>query len=180
MIAGCRDLGCLVSDDARIDQLRAIRKAASAGHRRMAVTVNAFYGESYRAVRELERELELRITLAAVCSTGIGRERAREIADFADIGWSCASSHVRSLGSRALVQLTYGIPVFVYTSRGLELIAAYSDPSGRPILKGLDTGGQYILASDVEGKEISVGRGRLYLAPAKLPVIKGKQPDPLH
>lgn len=174
-----RTLGCTVFDDGRIDQLRAIRTAASQGYRRIAVTVNAFYGESYRETRRLEEDLGVDIVLAAICSTGVSRERAQELTDYADIGWSCASRHVRELGRSAILQLTYGIPVFVYSPKGLELIAAYSDEYGRERLKNLDPGKQYVLASDVGGERITVGNGYLYIAPATLPVIKGRQPEPL-
>jgi putative methanogenesis marker protein 8 len=174
-----RDLGCTVFDDGRIDQLRAVRAAASAGHRRIAVTVNAFYGESYRAVRRLEKDLGLDIFVAAVCSTGVSRERARELTEHSDIGWSCASRHVRDLGRAAILQLTCGIPVFVYSRKGVELIAAYSDESGAMLLKNLGPGEQHILASDVPGQRVAMGNGILYLAPASLPVIKHGQPEPL-
>jgi putative methanogenesis marker protein 8 len=174
-----RKLRSIVFDDGRIDQLRAIRAAASAGYRRIAVTINAFYGESYRETRRLEEELGVDIILAAICSTGVSEERAQELTDYADIGWSCASHYVRKLGRRAILQLTYGIPVFVYSPKGLELIAAYSDQHGAKTLKNLDPGKQYILAWDVGGEKITVGKGYLYLAPATLPVLKGKPPDPL-
>jgi hypothetical protein len=127
----------------------------------------------------MEDALEIDVTLAAICSTGVSEARARELTAHSDIGWSCASRHVRDLGRLALLQLTYGIPVFVYSRRGLELIAAYSDEAGAKILRNLDPDKQYILASDVKGERINVGRGYLYLAPADLPVIKGRQPDPL-
>lgn len=174
-----RKLGCIVFDDGRIDQVRAVRTAASAGYRRIAVTVNAFYGESYQAIREIEEDLGIDIVLAAICSTGVSKARAQELTDFADIGWSCASLHVRKLGRSAILQLTYGIPVFVYSRKGLELVAAYSDESGAERLKNLDPDKHYILASDVAGERITVGRGYLYLAPATLPIAKRNQPDPL-
>lgn len=175
-----RESGCKVFDDGRIDQIRAVRTAASGGYRRIAVTVNAFYGESYRDIRELEGELGIDITLAAVCSTGVARDRAEELVRYSDIGWSCASGHVRDLGHSAIVQLTYGIPVFIYSARGLKLIAAYSDEEGAARLTSLNPRKQYILASDIEGDKISVGKGHLYLAEAALPVIRGRHPDPLH
>ena len=174
-----RKLGCIVFDDGCIDQRRAIRTAASAGYRRIAVTVNAFYGESYREIRRLEQDLGVDILLAAVCSTGVNEERAQELTRYADIGWSCASHFVREYGRSAILQLTYGIPVFVYSRKGLELMAAYSDESGAERLKNLEAGSQYILASDVKGEKITVGKGYLYLAPATLPVLKRKHPDPL-
>ena len=174
-----RKLGCIVFDDGRIDQFRAIRAAASAGYRRIAVTINAFYGESYREARQLGEELGVDLILAAICSTGVSKERAQELTDYADIGWSCASHHVRELGRLAILQLTYGIPVFVYSRKGLELIAAYSDKDGARRLTSLDPSKQYILAWDVGGERISVGKGYLYIAPAALPVLKGKAPDPL-
>lgn len=174
-----RELGCVVFDDGRIDQARAIRTAASAGYRRIAVTVNAFYGESYREVRGFEEELGIDIIVAAVCSTGVGEARARKLTRYADIGWSCASGHVRKLGRSAILQLTYGIPIFIYSRKGLALMAAYSDESGAGRLMNLDQDKQYILASDVRGERISVGKGYLYLAPATLPLIKGRQPNPL-
>jgi putative methanogenesis marker protein 8 len=179
VIEGYRNLGSTVFDDARIDQVRAIQAAVRAGYRRLAVTVNAFYGESYKEVRDLEAALGVDITLAAVCSTGVSLERARELTEYADIGWSCASGHVRDLGCRAILQLTYGIPVFIYTRKGLDLIAAYSDSDGGSRLRNLDPERQYLLASDVEGETITIGRNYLRLAPATLPVIKGKQPRPL-
>jgi putative methanogenesis marker protein 8 len=174
-----RDMGCTVFDDGRIDQVRAIRTAASAGHTRIGVTVNAFYGESYGDIRKLEEELGIDITLAAVCSTGVSERRAEELTRYADIGWSCASEHVRVHGCSAILQLTYGIPIFIYTRRGLELLATYSDGRGAAALTSLDPDKQYILATDVGGERISVGKGYLHLAPATLPVIKGRQPDPL-
>jgi putative methanogenesis marker protein 8 len=179
MVERYRGIGCIVFDDGRIDQIRAIRTAVSEGYRRVAVTINAFYGESYREARRLERDLGIDVMLAAVCSTGVSRERAQELTDCADIGWSCASRYVRKLGRFAILQLTYGIPVFVYSRKGLELIAAYSDDYGAKRLRNLDDDKQYILASDVTGERISVGKGHLYLAPATLPVIKRRQPDPL-
>jgi putative methanogenesis marker protein 8 len=174
-----RELGCLVSDDGRIDQAGAVRTAAAAGYRRIAVTVNAFYGESYQGIRRLEDEVGADIILAAVCSTGVSKERARDLARHADIGWSCASNHVRKLGRSAILQLTYGIPIFIYSRKGLELMAAYSDQHGAERLRGLDPDRQYVLATDVNGERIAVGKGHLYLAPADLPLVKGRQPDPL-
>jgi hypothetical protein len=109
----------------------------------------------------------------------VTEERAQELTDYADISWSCASYHVRQLGRSALLQLTYGIPVFVYSRKGLDLIAAYSDDDGASKLRNLDPGKRYILASDVAGEKISVGKGHLYIAPATLPVMKRRQPDPL-
>jgi len=171
VIGRYRNLGCIVFDDGRIDQLRAVR--------RIALTVNAFYGESYQETRDLEKDLGVDIILAAICSTGVSKERARELSAYADIGWSCASHHVRKLGRSAILQLTYGIPVFVYSRKGLELIAAYSDGYGAKRLKNLDARKQFILAWDVAGERITVGKGYLYIAPATLPIMKGKHPDPL-
>jgi putative methanogenesis marker protein 8 len=174
-----RNLGCTVFDDGRIDQMRSVRAAVSAGYRRIAVTVNAFYGESYSEIRDLEAAFGVDITLAAVCSTGVSEARAQELTDHADISWSCASGHVRDLGCRAILQLTYGIPVFIYTRKGLDLIAAYSDSAGASKLTNLDLEKQYLLASDIEGEKITIGKNYLRLAPATLPVIKGRQPRPL-
>ena len=86
VIAAYRDVGCTVFDDARIDQVRAVRTAAASGHRRIGVTVNAFYGESFEAVRSLEAEIGIDIQLAAVCSTGVDRTRAEELTSYSDIG----------------------------------------------------------------------------------------------
>lgn len=179
VINGYRNLGCVVFDDGRIDQVRAIHAAAAAGYRRIAVTVNAFYGESYREVRGLEKSLGVDLFIAAVCSTGIDEKRAEEMAQYSDIAWSCASGHVRDLGRLAILQLTYGIPVFVYTLKGVGMLAGYSDDRGAGILNNLDPDKQYLMASDVHGERIAMGRGRLYIAPAKLPVLKRNQPEPL-
>ena len=69
--------------------------------------------------------------------------------------------------------------MFVYSRKGVEVLAAYSDAAGAWTLKSLDPGRQYILATDVKGEKISVGKGHLYLAEATLPLLKRNQPVPL-
>ncbi|MFO7870853.1 MAG: DUF2099 family protein [Kiritimatiellia bacterium] len=187
-----RELGCLLFEDAAIDQARGLSAAAEAGYGRVAATVNLCRGEKLEVLRALEREKRLELTLAGICSTGVDAERAVESAKHTDLAWACASEAMRCAGGKALLQLTLGIPVFVYSKRGLKLLSAYSDARGSGILRSLDTRRQYLLAGGREasgyhagrgrggtGREIQLGRGRLILEEAVLPVRGRREPCPL-
>jgi putative methanogenesis marker protein 8 len=171
---------CLLFDDARIDQLAGLRMAIEAGFSRIAVTVNGRLGQPLQDFRNLEKEAAVRVTIAAVCTTGIAQERTDEIVDGADLAWSCASCRVRETSQRARLQITEGIPIFVYTDKGIEFLAAYSDESGAAILRSLDPSRQYLLASRGSNTRILLGELQLALSQAVLPVRSASEPTPLH
>jgi putative methanogenesis marker protein 8 len=174
-----RARGCIIFDDAAIDQLRGIRAAVDAGYSTLGVTVNSCCGESLEAMRGLETALEIGMTIAAVCATGVSAERAEAIVRFADLTWSCGSRHMRDLGSKAILQITQGIPIFVYTRRGLEMIAAYADDDGEAVIGALDPRKQYLLYSGAGDRRIRLGNNLLNLREAALPVPGKRCPEPL-
>jgi putative methanogenesis marker protein 8 len=179
VLAGLRSRGAVVHDDARIDQIRGIEQAAAHGWRRLAVTVNIRYGESFAALRQLEARLGLTLTILGICSTGASEERAADAAGAADLTWSCASKAMRDLGSRARLQLTHGIPVFVYTARGVEFLAAYGDAAAGQRLRALDPAKQYLLSSGPGQDRVRLGETSLSVHEAALPVASKRCPCPL-
>jgi putative methanogenesis marker protein 8 len=170
---------CILLDDARIDQLEGLRKAIEAGFTRIAVTVNGRLGQPLADFRRLENQVDASVTIAAVCTTGVTQERTDEILAGADLAWSCASCRVRDSGTRARLQVTQGIPIFVYTDKGIALLAAYSDESGAEILRSLDPSSQYLLAAAGSSTRILLGELRLALSEVLLPVRSNNEPSPL-
>jgi putative methanogenesis marker protein 8 len=175
-----RSHNSILLDDARIDQMEGLRKAVEAGFTRIAVTVNGRLGQPLRDFRSLEKEAGVSVTIATVCTTGVARARSDEIPVASDLAWSCASCQVRETGVKARLQITEGIPIFVYTSRGIELLAAYSDQCGAEILHGLDPSRQYLLAATGSSTRILLGEIRLALSEVLLPVRSANEPTPLH
>jgi putative methanogenesis marker protein 8 len=171
---------CLLLDDGRIDQVEGVRRAIAAGFRRIAVTVNARLGARLEEFRDLEKTAGVSLTVAAVCTTGIGAGRANEVVTTSDLAWACASHQVREQALRARVQVTQGIPIYVYTARGLDILVAYSDEEGGRLLRGLDPHKQYLLAAGgSEGASVVLGTMRLRLREARLPVRAANEPVPL-
>lgn len=171
-----RKAGCAVPfDDGRVDQKSALREAARLGFRRVAVTVNGYLGEDLKALRDLSRSLSIECYIFLVCATGVGELRAREAARYADVVWSCGSSPIRKIaGSRAILQITKKIPVYVLTPGGLKAVSGYaSDPE---VIRGLSPEKQHLIAGDVKGKKIGMGRFRTYLSEARLPVRSADEP----
>jgi len=174
-----RERDGIVFDGAPIDQLRGLRAAAAAGYARVGVTVNAFRGESLCALRETARDTGLDVTVAALCATGAGAQRARQIAEHADLAWSCASQHVRAYGREAILQITHGIPIFVHTARGMRIVAAYADEPGRRAIEAVKPGRQYLLSSRPPGAPVRLGETGLWLSETRLPVAGKHAPRPL-
>lgn len=171
--------GCIVFPDAKIDQCRALESAVAAGHKRIGVSVNACYGDKFAVLRRIEKKSGTQVTIAAICSTGVDLRRAKETVKYSDITWTCASKHMRDLGEAAVLQITIGIPIFVYTQRGLDLVAAYSDKSGGELIRKLNTKRQYLLSTRKSAKKIPMGNNELRLSSAELPVSGRKGPHPL-
>ncbi|MDP8247006.1 MAG: DUF2099 family protein [Candidatus Tritonobacter lacicola] len=169
--------------DGKIDQVEAAGVALKMGNRRIAVTVSHIDIARLKELRAMEKEAGARITLFAVCLTGITDKEAREINDTCDLVWACASAPVRKIaGPAALLQLGVVIPVFAVTMRGVEMIGSYSnDPE---FLEKMDLPRRkyYVTSArgDGRGKESSVGIFGVYIHEAdSLPVLSGKEPRPL-
>lgn len=174
-----RRQGCTVFDDAGIDQVRGLRSAIDLGFRKIGLTVNICHGDSFAALRAVENDSGVSLLIAGVCSTGATRRRAEEAVRHSDVAWSCASRHMRELSRDARLQLTLGIPVFVYTGRGLEFLAAYSDEDGGRLIRGLNPEKQYLASGGRPGTRIRLGKNTLCLAEATLPVPGKHAPEPL-
>jgi len=174
-----RSHNCILLEDAKINQVEGLQKALETGFTRIAVTVNARLGERLADLRRFEREAGATVTIAAVCSTGATKDRTDEIIDACDLAWSCASRCVRENGDKAWLQITHGIPVFIYTPRGIEFLAAYSDEAGAGVLRGLDPNKQYLLAGGRSGPEVRLGKMPMRLTEDLLPVRSRNEPFPL-
>lgn len=119
--------GCeVVFDDADIDQVSGIAYAAKMGHKKIAVTINAYRGERLRDIRQAERRYKVSVAILVICTTGITTRRVEEIAKYADIVWGCNSDKIRArFGKSALARLSSLSPVYVLTQKGVNLASGY-------------------------------------------------------
>lgn len=114
------------SDKAHIDQTRGVVEAARLGYKRIAVTVNSYKGEKLKKIRSLEKQYGISVIIMAICTTGIGIERIREIRRYADMVWGCGSVRVRRVMHKcALKSLSKASPVYCLTERGVALARGY-------------------------------------------------------
>jgi putative methanogenesis marker protein 8 len=177
--AGLRRLGCTVFDDARIDQTAGLAKALELGHRRVAVTANVCQGERLSDIRDLEKRYGAVVYILGICSTGASESRVQEVAASSDVAWACASKHMRDSGGGALLQITTGIPIFVYTRAGLDFIGGYSNEEGSKILRELPDGKQFLISVAPSETPVVFGAQTLFLREAQLPVRGHSGPIPL-
>jgi hypothetical protein len=131
--------------------------------------------EDFRRLRDIERQYAVTVTVLAICTTSATGERLRQISEYSDIVWSCASEEARVIfGKNALIQLSKKIPVFVLTQQGLAVIEGYVAGSG---LKGkIDPRKQYIIDSAGKGARINIGCFKSYLREERLPVRTREEP----
>lgn len=109
---------------AKIDQLAGVKYAIRKGYKRIAVSVAAGDNYLHRQLSQLEQEMEgVTIYKFGLCSTGIDKETAIIMRDYADIVWSCASKQVKDyIEPSSLAQVGIKIPVHVMTERGFQLV----------------------------------------------------------
>ncbi|MBN2324953.1 MAG: DUF2099 family protein [Spirochaetes bacterium] len=161
--------------DSSIHQAGAVERAIRLGYNKIAVTVNGHMNEPLMQFREIEKRHGVRITVFLVCSTGVSRQRAKEIRDFTDVVWSCASDEMREVvGPASILQITRKIPVFVLTKNGLDTVSAYA--SDMDLIRNLDPEKQHFIAGDRKGRKITMGRFQTYLSEARLPVRSDDEP----
>jgi putative methanogenesis marker protein 8 len=165
----------LVSDQAKIDQLAGVKKAAALGYHQIAVTVNASMDESFKQLRKIEKNNNLSLVILAICTTGVSRSRLQQIKEYADLTWSCANSDLKAMvGKEAILQISRKIPVFVLTKKGLDFVSAYSD--NRQLLNSLNPDKQYLINSEDGSLSFNMARSPVYLKEAKLPVDDSDSP----
>lgn len=162
-------------ETADIDQIQGLEKAAQAGYRKIAVTINGFTEEDVNRVQEIEQRDAITAVSIIVCTTGVTRKRAEHIAQYADLVWSCASDKIREIvGRKSILQITSAIPVFVLTQKGLHFVSQYcTEPV---LLQHLDHSKQYLIAGHVKGIRITMGTFSIYLSEATLPVRSDREP----
>jgi len=120
---GCRT----INNSGVIDQKRGVIEAAKEGYKNIAVTVNAYQGESLKSIRALEKQYGISLIVLAICTTGIGGERINEIEKYADLVWACRSKEVRNiLCIKAVDILSDASPVYVLTQKGKMFVSGYS------------------------------------------------------
>jgi putative methanogenesis marker protein 8 len=164
----------VVSGDAKIDQLRGVKKAIELGYKRIAVTVRGFDSQILQEIRDLESLSHTKIIVLVVCTTGVSVAQVEQIRRDADIVWSCASAEVReTIGEVAVLQISKHIPVFVLTSTGIDFVAAYSD-SKDPFCK-MAVQRQYLISTDPPGRTLKMGGWSVFLREEELPSLKRKQ-----
>jgi len=174
-----RGANCHVaSPEAEIEQVKGLEKAAELGYKDIAVTISGYIGDELSKIEEARRKHNISVTTMVVCTTGATEERIREIGKHGDIVWSCASEGIRKIvGRKSVLQVSTGIPVFVLTKKGLDLIAAYS--SDENLIKNLDLEKQHLLSGKHRGEKMEMGNFSTYLSEAKLPVRSREEPWPL-
>ena len=120
---GCRT----INNGGVIDQKRGVIEAAKEGYKNIAVTINAYQGESLKSIRALEKQYDISLTILVICTTGINRGRINEIEKYADLVWACRSREVRNvLCVKAIEILSNASPVYVLTQKGKVFVSGYS------------------------------------------------------
>lgn len=123
-----RGMGGFILEEstAKIDQVKGVAKAIELGYNRIAVTVAGFDSASIEAIRRIESEKGVEVAIFSVCNTCASKDDAVRIASGADIVCASASRVVREIvGSRAVMQLGVGIPVYALTKLGKKLLLSY-------------------------------------------------------
>lgn len=107
---------------AKIDQLEGVKKAISLGYKNIAVSVAADDNHLHKALTELEK-YGVKIYKFGLCSTGINKETAEIMRDYADVIWTCASKYVTEIVEpSAIAQVGIKIPVHIMTKKGWEIV----------------------------------------------------------
>ena len=169
-------------ETAKIDQIAGLKKAIELGFKKIAVTINGFYGEDLKEIRELEKRENASIISLIVCTTGIDKERAEEIREYADIVQSCASFYVREIvGKAAKMQIGTRLPVFVLTKKGIDFVSNYSSEEFKNFIqenkKYLISGYHGYMKNPIKMK---MGNFYTYLGEVeKLPLRVEDEPNPL-
>ncbi|MGM0442094.1 MAG: DUF2099 family protein [Elusimicrobiota bacterium] len=165
----------LLSENASIDQFKGVKKAIKLGYKNIAVTVNGFLESNIAKYRELEKDQNVNIYVIVLCTTGVTEKRVKEIGKYADMVWSCGSDLIRKeTGSKAIVQLTNAIPVFIMTGKGIEILDGYVSEDN--ITKFINLKKQYLINTVPVGRKLKMGNNKVYIKEKKLPVRSKREP----
>ena len=127
VIKRLRQYGChAIDDNGSIEQERGVIEAAREGYKKIAVTINGFQAESLKRIRALEGQYEISVIIMVICTTGVKKERVKEIEKYADMVWACHSKDIKNKLCRKAIKALSGIsPVYVLTEKGVKLISGY-------------------------------------------------------
>lgn len=117
--------------NASIDPVAGVEKAAQMGYKKIAVSVVDALTAS--KLRELERIHDLDLYIIAAHTTGLTKENASELIKYIDIATACASKNLREI-IKPIVQVGTAVPLFAMTQKGKELLLERAKEVESPIL----------------------------------------------
>ncbi|MBU0979924.1 MAG: DUF2099 family protein [Nanoarchaeota archaeon] len=175
-------------EDARIDQRAGVEMALETAIERgneepnIAVTVNGYSAEDLGQIEVFKHIEGLNLTKLVVCTTGISKDDASFIKEYADMAWGCASREViEDVSDKAMVQLGQLVPVYVLTQTGLDLLFSYS-PDGS-LKSMIEEGKKYVINFSTMGdasKSVNLGGKECHLREVEsLPLRSRNEPRPL-
>ena len=131
-----RQEGCTLLDEkAVIDQLSGLVKAASMGHKRIAVTIMGKDAFAAQVIKEKSSELGVETLLIGVHTTAVCGFTAELMVYYCDILFLCASAQLwKKAGARAKVQMGTGIPVLGMSDAGKRMILNRAMSITEPLL----------------------------------------------
>lgn len=117
--------------NASIDPVAGVEKAAQMGYKKIAVSVVDALTAS--KLRELERIHDLDLCIIAAHTTGLTKENASELIKYIDIATACASKNLRDI-IKPIAQVGTAVPLFAMTQKGKELLLERAKEVESPIL----------------------------------------------
>ena len=121
----------LDTSTAKIDPVGGVRKAAELGYEKIAVS--AIDPDMAKALRDVESELGVDLTIIGAHITGVSRDDALKLLDYLDITTGCASKNVRDV-IKPLAQVGTAVPLFAITQKGKELMLERAKEVESPVL----------------------------------------------
>lgn len=118
---------------AKIDQVAGVEKAIKMGFKNIAVSIIS--GDDAKKFKEMEKGSGVNIYTFIVHTTGMSREDAEKVYEYADIATGCASRYIREIGTgKNIYRVGDSIPIFGITGRGRNLIDERIRYMGKPIV----------------------------------------------
>jgi len=127
VIKTIEDMGGVVLDkeNALIDQVKGVSKAAEIGCRKVAVSVIGARCWEISEVREAEKKLGIDVTVFSTCNT-LAKQECITHMEKADYVCTSANEMIRkALAEKALMQLGVTIPVYIMSRKMKDIILEY-------------------------------------------------------
>jgi putative methanogenesis marker protein 8 len=109
-------------ENAEINQVKGVLKAMELGYKNIGVTILS--PEDAENLRRIEKEHEgVNIYIFVVHTTGISKEDAETLFEYADIVTACASRFIREVGDgRKIFKVGASIPIYAVTEKGKKFL----------------------------------------------------------